>query len=194
MSAIFLYSVHNPRTLLKNCTTNMKKICTLCRQATAQPSNYTWKSSNTCSREILQNLNRCSVFSRLALKFAFHQRELSEHLKNYICYAQSLLGYKPLVFDVSCAPYMYQRIISKTLVGCTWVGKIFDDIIVNGKTKMEHDRKLKGLLQKLREKDLTLNFDNCQFDLSEIDFMGYLLFVCKRNLSWQVQDWSINQS
>lgn len=48
---------------------------------------------------------------------------------------------------------------------------------------MEHDRKLKELLQKLREKDLTLNFDNCQFDLSEIDFMGYLLFVCKRNLS-----------
>lgn len=48
---------------------------------------------------------------------------------------------------------------------------------------MEHDRKLKGLLQKLREKDLTLNFDNCQFDLSEIDFMGYLLIVCKKNLS-----------
>lgn len=55
---------------------------------------------------------------------------------------------------------------------------IFDDIIVNGKTKMEHDRKRKGLLQRLREKGLTLNFDNCQFDLSEIDFMGYLLFVC----------------
>lgn len=42
---------------------------------------------------------------------------------------------------------------------------------------MEHDRKFKGLLQKLRKNGLTLNFDNCQFDLSEIDFMGYLLFA-----------------
>lgn len=31
-------------------------------------------------------------------------------------------------------------------VGCIWVGKIFDDIIVNGKIKMEYDRKFKGLL------------------------------------------------
>lgn len=84
------------------------------------------------------------------------------------------------MFDVSCAPYMYQRIISKTLVGCPWVGKIFDDIIVNGKTKMEHDRKLKGLLQKLREKDLTLNFDNCQFDLVRFigDWFHGLSVVC----------------
>lgn len=34
MSAIFFYSVHNPRTLLKNCTTNMKKyvLCVDMRQ------------------------------------------------------------------------------------------------------------------------------------------------------------------
>lgn len=44
---------------------------------------------------------------------------------------------------------------------------------------MEYDRKFKELLQKFREKDFIFNFDNCQFDLLEIDFMGYLLFVCK---------------
>lgn len=37
---------------------------------------------------------------------------------------------------------------------------------------------LKDCYRDSEKKGITLNFDSCQFDLSEIDFMGYLLFVC----------------
>ena len=79
------------------------------------------------------------------------------------------------MFGISFAPEMYQRIIFQTLQGCTGVRNIFDDIVVHGATKEDHDRKLEGLLQRLSEKGLTLNFNKCQFNLSEIDFMGHLL-------------------
>lgn len=127
--------------------------------------------------EILQNLNRSSVFSKLDLKLAFHQIELSEQSRSITTFVthKGLFRYKRLMFGVSCAPEMYQRIISQALQGCTGVRNIFDDIIVHGETKMEHDRNLKGLLHRLREKGLTLNLDKCQFDLSEIGFMGHLL-------------------
>jgi hypothetical protein len=79
------------------------------------------------------------------------------------------------MFGISCAPEMYQRIISQVLQGCTGVRNILDGIIVHGATKEDHDRNLEVLLQRLREKGLTLNFNKCQFNISEIDSMDHLL-------------------
>lgn len=71
--------------------------------------------------EILQNLNRSSVFSKLDLKLAFHQIELSEQFRSITTFVthKGLFRYKRLMFGVSCAPEMYQRIISQALQGCT---------------------------------------------------------------------------
>ena len=127
--------------------------------------------------EVLQNLNCSKVFSKLDLNLAFHQIELSEESRSITTFVthKGLFRYKRLMFGISCAPEMYQRIIFQTLQGCTGVINIFDDIVVHGATKEDHDRNLEGLLQRLSEKGLTLNFNKCQFNLSEIDFMGHLL-------------------
>ena len=127
--------------------------------------------------EVLQNLNCSKVFSKLDLNLAFHQIELSEESRSITTFVthKGLFRYKRLMFGISCAPEMYQRIIFQTLQGCTGVRNIFDDIVVHGATKEDHDRNLEGLLQRLSEKGLTLNFNKCQFNLSEIDFMGHLL-------------------
>ena len=39
----------------------------------------------------------------------------------------------------------------------------------------EHDARLNKVMERLREKGLTLNSDKCQFRISKIEFMGHVL-------------------
>ena len=83
--------------------------------------------------------------------------------------------YKRLMFGISCAPEMYNKIIHQILKDCVGVQSIFDDIIVHGKSQEEHDANLDRLFTKLREKGLKVNLCQCQFNLPHIPFMGYIL-------------------
>ena len=70
--------------------------------------------------EVLQELNQSAVFSKLDVKWAFHQIELKEESRGITTFAthQGLYRYKRLMFGVSCAPEMYQRVIQQVLQGC----------------------------------------------------------------------------
>lgn len=127
--------------------------------------------------EVIHDLNQSTVFSKLDLKWAFHQIELDEESREITTFVthRGLYRYKRLMFGVSCAPEMYQRIIQQALHGCKGVRNIFDDIVVHGSTKEEHDENLEGLLIRLREKGLTLNREKCKFHLDQLEFMGHLL-------------------
>ena len=54
-------------------------------------------------------------------------------------------------------PKVYEHIIQQTLLGCDGVANISDDILVHGKTREEHDTMLKAVLERIRERGLTLN-------------------------------------
>ena len=49
---------------------------------------------------------------------------------------------------------------------------MWDDIVVCGETKEDHDQNLKKVLQRLEEKGVTLNESKCEFSKSEISFFG----------------------
>jgi len=51
---------------------------------------------------------------------------------------------------------------------------ISDDIIVFWKGKEEHDQNLRGVLQRLKENNLRLNKDKCEFSKTEINFYGHI--------------------
>ena len=98
--------------------------------------------------EILHDLNGSTVFSKLDIKWAFHQVELSEASRPITTFAthKGLFRYKRLMFGVSCAPEMYQRVIQQVLEGCDDVRNIHDDIIVHGQTTEEHDKRLEDAI------------------------------------------------
>ena len=52
---------------------------------------------------------------------------------------------------------------------------IADDILVYGEYMKDHDANLKGLLQKARERNLTLNKKKLRLRLIEVLYMGHLL-------------------
>jgi uncharacterized protein with PIN domain len=52
---------------------------------------------------------------------------------------------------------------------------IADDIIIYADSVEKHDKALVHVLQRLREKNLTLNRDKCEFCKTELKFMGHIL-------------------
>ena len=86
-----------------------------------------------------------------------------------------LYRYKRLLFGVSCAPEMFNKIVHQILGDLPGVNAIYDDIVVHGSTDEEHKRNLERVLRRLEEKGMTLSIDKCQFNMKKIDFMGYVL-------------------
>ena len=46
---------------------------------------------------------------------------------------------------------------------------------MHGRTKSEHDKRLQNVLGKLKEENLTLNSQKCEFAMPRITFMGHVL-------------------
>ena len=103
--------------------------------------------------ELLHDLNGSTVFSKIDLKWGFHQillGEESRHVTTFVSH-RGRYRYKPFMFGVTSAPEKYQQIIRDVLKGCAGVANIADDLIVHGKDIEEHDVRLFAVLDRLSE-------------------------------------------
>ena len=127
--------------------------------------------------ELLQNMNGSEVFSKLDLKWGYHQLELSVESRGITTFVThtGLFRYKRLLFGICSASEQYQYEIQTALAGISGVENISDDIIIHGDNKQIHDERLHAVIKRLRECRLTLNRDKCQFNMDKLVFMGILL-------------------
>ena len=127
--------------------------------------------------DVLYHLNGSTMFSKLDLKWGFHQIELEQESRTITTFIthKGLYRYKRLMFGIGSAPELYQHTIQQALAGCEGAYNIHDDIIIYGRTVEEHDSRLRKTMECIREKGLTLNKETCVFRMSQLTFMGYLL-------------------
>ena len=76
---------------------------------------------------------------------------------------------------MNSAPETYQRIIQQVIQDIPGCKNIIDDIIIFASNQQEHDKVLRTLLTRLREKGLTLNRNKCEFNKSELKFIAHTL-------------------
>ncbi|KAI0209575.1 hypothetical protein LSAT2_005732 [Lamellibrachia satsuma] len=76
-------------------------------------------------------------------------------------------------YGPSSAPSAFQKIISSVLSGIDGCINLLDDIVIHGRSKDQHDKRLQLVLDRLAEYHITLNPNKCQFARKEIDFLGY---------------------
>ena len=125
--------------------------------------------------EVLHDLSGSTVFSKLDLKWGFHQimlKEESRHITTFVTH-RGLYRYRRLMFGITSAPEKNQQIIADVLKKCRRVANIADDLIVHGRDMEEHDRRLFAVLDVLREVGLTLNGKKCEFRLTKLTFFGH---------------------
>lgn len=96
--------------------------------------------------EILDKVKGSNWFSTLDIKDAYHQIKLDKKSHEITTFVtdESLFRFKRLMFGISCAPEIFQRILKGILTGIEET--FFDDIFVFGKTKEEHRNRLYQVL------------------------------------------------
>ena len=60
---------------------------------------------------------------------------------------KGLYRYKQLMFGISCAPEMYQKVLHQVLQECDGAHNILDDVIVNAPTEEEHDKRFENVVR-----------------------------------------------
>lgn len=125
--------------------------------------------------ELVHEMAGSQVFSKIDIKWAYHKIELEPESRVITTFSthNGLFRYKRLVFGVSCAPEMFQRIMQQTLMGCEGVVNFLDDIICYGKDQAEHGARLEKLFSVLQEKGILLNYDKCEIGKTKIHFLGH---------------------
>lgn len=124
--------------------------------------------------ELMCDLTGACHFSKLDLRKGYLQIPLAPESRYITTFSthKGLRQYTRLIFGLSSAPEVFQNEIQKVLQGVQGAKNISDDILLFGKTKMEHDQALQATFQRLRENGPTLNPDKCVYDKSHLDFYG----------------------
>lgn len=129
--------------------------------------------------QLLPKFKKARVFSKLDIKDAFHQVEISEDSRDITTFitGKGLYRYKRLMFGISCAPEHFQKILERILLPCDGVVNFIDDIVVYGESNSEHDARLNKVLVLLKENNILLNQNKCVFNVKSIKFLGHELSV-----------------
>ena len=116
-------------------------------------------------------------FLSLIFRWGFHQIELEPNSRDITSFAtdDGIFRYKRLSFGVNEAQEKYQHIITQTMACLKGVANIADDLVVHGQDSEEHDRNLIKVLERLKERGLTVNAEKCTFRRTKVVFMGLLL-------------------
>ncbi|GAB1601043.1 hypothetical protein Ahia01_000382500 [Argonauta hians] len=126
--------------------------------------------------ELATLLSGAKFFSKLDLNQGYNQLELDEESRYITMFAthRGLYRFRRLNFGVNSAAEVFQEAICQALNGLPGVTNVSDDILVFGKDQQSHETNLRGVLQRLREKNLTLNRDKCQYMKPSIEFLGHI--------------------
>ena len=125
--------------------------------------------------EIAHKFKGCTVFTKLDLRKGYHQIPLKPEARDLTSFAsrKGILRFARLIFGMSAASEIYQRLIEEVLAGITGVCNISDDIIIGGKDVSELLVRTEAVFKRLAEKNLTLNRSKCRFFKTEISYLGH---------------------
>ena len=126
--------------------------------------------------DIRYQVNGAKIFSKIDLKNGYHQLELAESSRNITTFSThvGLARYCRLNFGTNSAAEIFHNEISKRIQNIEGAFSIHDDILMYGRTQLEHDAGVENVMRMLEADNLTANESKSEFNKSVIKFFGLL--------------------
>ena len=129
---------------------------------------------------IWATLARQTHFASLDLKGGFHQLPVAPESQKLCGFnvGNRTYQYLGVPMGIKTAPQHFQRKMCEVILREHLGEKCFvfiDDILVFGSSEEEYLRNLDWVLSKLEEYRLKLNFQKCDFGMTEVEYLGYAI-------------------
>jgi len=129
--------------------------------------------------EILDQLRQSKYFSCIDMVMGYHKIEMAEEdrAKTTFSTKEDHWEYKRLPFGLKTAPATFQRMMNVVL-SCLTGSRCFvflDDIVVYAKSLADDDVKIRHVFDRLRESNLKLKPEKCEFLREEVSYLGHVI-------------------
>lgn len=127
--------------------------------------------------DVISRLTGARYFSVLDARSGYWAIKLTEESSKLTTFNTVVGRYRflRLPFGIISAQDEFQRKIDETYEGLPGVAAIVDDILVYGRTKDEHDKNLRAMLERTREKGVRLNPEKSTICVPEVCYFGHRL-------------------
>lgn len=130
--------------------------------------------------DTLDKLRDARYLSSLDVKSAYWQVPMAESSKQYTAFTvpnRGLFQFKRMPFGLHNAPATWQRLID-TVLGHDLEPHVFvylDDVIIVSQTFEQHLTILEEVFRRLREANITVSNEKCQFCRPNLKYLGYVI-------------------
>jgi hypothetical protein len=130
--------------------------------------------------DLLDQLRGASIFSKIELRFGYHQVRIKDEDIHKIAFGTRYGHYEFVVvpFGLTNAPATFMCLMNNVLNKFLdiFVLVFIDDILIYSKNREEHQEHLKLVLQVLREHQLYSKFSKCDFFQKKVHYLGHVIF------------------
>jgi hypothetical protein len=128
---------------------------------------------------LFDQLRGACIFSKIDLRFRYHQLKIRESdiPKTVFISRYGLYEYTIMYFGLTNALAYFIYLMNKVFMEYLdkFVVVFIDDILVYSKDEEEHAGHLWLILQKLRENQLYVKLNKCEFWLRKVCFLGHII-------------------
>lgn len=129
--------------------------------------------------ETLDRLSTARIFTKLDLKGAYNLIRVAEgeEWKTAFRTRYGHFEYLVMPFGLTNAPATFQAYLNDVLRECldTVVVIYLDDILIYSADPKDHVTHVRRVLQLLSNAQLQVNLDKCQFSVTKVEFLGYVI-------------------
>ena len=129
--------------------------------------------------DLFDQLQGASWFSKIDLRSGYHQMRVREEDIEKTAFRTRYGHFEFVVmpFGLTNAPAAFMDLMNRvcSLMLDRSVIVFIDDILVYSKTKEEHERHLREILETLGREKLYAKFSKCEFGVEEVQFLGHVV-------------------
>ncbi len=151
--------------------------------------------------EVLARIQDSKYLTQLDIIVAFnklHMSSESENLTTFVTFFD-IYKYRVMLFELTNESASFQHYINDVLFECLhkFCQTYLNDILIYSKTLKEHRTHVNEVLDKLREVDLQIDIDKCEFKIQKISFLELLIFINDLRMNSRkvdvIQSWEVSR-